>query len=389
MILQQLKEWLAEATTIRQQFHSYPELGFQEHKTQQKIIELLKKYGVEHIDTRFGKTGVIAVIKGNRSGSSIGLRADMDALPIQENNTFNHKSQIHNQMHGCGHDGHTTMLLMAAKYLALHRDFSGQAVLFFQPAEEGLGGAETMVVTEKVLEHYPVDAIYALHNWPNLPVGTFAFRKKNIMASSDRLFITIKGKSGHAGLPHRSQDPLLVATHIYQGIQGLVSRTFNPLDPVVISITQIHAGQTNNVIADEAKMSGTFRTHSHEVRNDLIKKLQLLVENIGKAFDMEAIFELGQIHHPVTINTDLETDIAITAASAIVGKENVITDITPMMTAEDFSHFLVHCQGCYGFIGNGTEAPYNSDLHNSFYDFNDAIIPYGASYFVKIIHAYQ
>lgn len=389
MILQQFKKWLAEATDIRQKFHSYPELGFQEIQTQQTIVNLLKSYGIEHIDTSFGKTGVVAIIQGNRPGPSIGLRADMDALPIQENNTFNHKSQIPNQMHGCGHDGHTTMLLMAAKYLALHRDFAGQAVLFFQPAEEGLGGAETMVVTEKVLEHYPVKAVYALHNWPNLPVGSFAFRKKNIMASSDRLFITVKGKSGHAGLPHRSQDPLLVATHIYQGIQGLVSRTFNPLDPVVISITQIHAGQTNNVIADEAKMSGTFRTHSHEVRHDLIQKLQALVENMGKAFNMEASFELGNIHHPVTINTDEETEIAIMAATNIVGGNNVITDISPMMTAEDFSHFLIHCPGCYGFIGNGTEPPHNSDLHNSFYDFNDAIIPYGAAYFVEIIQAYQ
>ena len=389
MALDILRSWLAEATTIRRQIHAHPELGFEEINTQKLIIEHLTSYGVDHIDTNFAKTGVVAVINGQQDGPSIGLRADMDALPTQESNTFKHASKITNRMHGCGHDGHTTMLLMAAKFLAQHRDFSGQAVLFFQPAEEGLGGAETMVVKDRVFDHYPVDAVYALHNWPGLPVGTFAFRPQNIMASSDRLFINIKGKSGHAGLPHKSQDPLLVATHIYQGIQGLVSRTFNPLDPIVVSITQMHVGQTNNVIADEAKMSGTFRTHSKDVREDLITKLQTLVENMGNAFNMEAHLELGAIHHPVTINTEKETEIAIESAIHIVGKNNVVTNITPQMTAEDFSHFLEHRPGCYGFIGNGTQAPYNVDLHNSQYDFNDDIIPYGAAYFVEVIRSYQ
>ncbi|KZS23192.1 amidohydrolase [Wohlfahrtiimonas chitiniclastica] len=389
MILEQLKAWQPDAIKIRRTIHMHPEIGFEEFKTQRLIVSELMRYGITEINTSFAKTGVVAVINGNRPGPSIGLRADMDALPTTERNTFAHASTIDHYMHGCGHDGHTTMLLMAARYLATFNDFSGRVVLFFQPGEEGHGGAETMVVKERVFDHYPVDEVYALHNWPGLPVGTFAFKTHNIMASSDRLFITVRGKSGHAGLPHKAQDPLLVATHIYQGIQGLVSRMFDPLEPLVVSITQIHAGQTNNVISDEAKLSGTFRTHSKAVRESLIEKLTTLVTHMAQAFGMTATLELGPIHHPVTYNSEAETARAIKAAASIVGSENVLTEITPMMTAEDFAHFLDHRPGCYGFIGNGIEKPHSVDLHNAHYDFNDDIIPFGAAYFVALIFAHS
>lgn len=387
--LETLQSWQIEAQAIRQNIHQHPELGFEELQTQKKIVEYLESYGVDMIDTSFAKTGVIATIKGIEPGKTIGLRADIDALPIQEENQFEHKSQHHGKMHACGHDGHTTMLLMAAKYLAKHRHFSGKVVLFFQPAEEGRGGAETMVIKEKALERYPLDAIYAMHNWPTLQAGKFAIKPGSIMASSDRIFINIQGKSGHAALPQNTQDPILVATHIYQGIQGLVARTIDPTDSLVVSITQIHCGNTTNAIADYAEMSGTFRTHDEAVRNDIKQKLELLVPNIAKAFGMEATLKYGEISHPVTFNTEAETKRAIQVAQDLVGKENVKLDIKEQMTSEDFAFFLEEVPGCYLFIGNGKSEHQNVGLHNSQYDFNDAIIPLGASFFVELVRSYS
>lgn len=389
-ILQEIESWQSEATAIRRAIHQNPEIGFEEAATQQKVAQLLTEYGADCVDTSFAKTGVVAVIEGNRKGPSIGLRADMDALPIKEENNFAHRSQKESVMHACGHDGHTTMLLMAAKYLANNRDFDGRAVLFFQPAEEGLGGAETMVKKERVLDKYPVDAIYAMHNWPGIPAGNFAVRVGNIMASSDRLFIDIEGKSGHAGLPHLTEDPLLVATHIYQAIQGFVARTFDPLSPVVISVTQIHGGETNNAIAGSARMSGTIRTHSNHVREDLIQRLEHLVTHVGEAFGMKATFRLGEISHPVTVNTEAETLRAITIAEELVGEERVERRVKEMMTSEDFAYFLTEVPGCYLFIGNGDhEAHHSIGLHNSTYDFNDGIIPVGAAYFASMVYSYR
>lgn len=388
--LQILQSWKDEATNIRQTIHQNPELGFEEFSTQKKIVELLQSYGVDSIDTSFAKTGVIATINGSQKGENIGLRADIDALPIQEKNAFSHKSINAGIMHACGHDGHTTMLLMAAKYLAKYRDFSGQATLFFQPAEEGRGGAETMVIKEKVLDRYPLSAIYAMHNWPTLEAGSFAIKKGSIMASSDRIFIHIKGKSGHAAQPHNTQDPLLVATHIYQGIQGLVARSIDPTTPIVVAITQINCGETTNAIAGFADMAGTIRTHNEVLRKDILHKIQLLVENMAKSFGMEATFTLGPISHPVTVNTKKETLKAIEIATALVGKEHVITDISEQMTSEDFAFFLEKVPGCYLFIGNkNPHKEHHVGLHNNTYDFNDDITPLGASFFVEIIKSYS
>jgi hippurate hydrolase len=383
----EIKSWKKEAISIRRRLHALPEIGFEEFETQKFIVNKLKEFGIEKIDTSFAKTSVIALIDGEYEGKTIGLRADMDALPIQEKNTFEYVSMTKNRMHACGHDGHMTMLLMAAKYLSLHRNFSGRVVLIFQPAEEGLGGAETLIIKEQVLKHYPLDAVFSLHNLPNLSEGTFGFKVGNIMASSDRFFISVKGKSGHAGIPHESLDPLLAATHIYQGIQGLVARTVNPFDSIVISITQIHAGQTNNIIPDEAILSGTIRSHSEELRNKIINNIDHMIKNIANAFFMDASLKLGDIRHQVTINSEEETKIGIKTAQELFGSDNIVLNIKPLMASEDFSFFLSKIPGCYAFIGNGDGN--GVSLHNANYDFNDEIIPYGAAYFVGIIKSYS
>lgn len=386
--LEVLQSWKDEARDIRRTIHQHPELGFEEQHTQETVVQLLQSYGVDSIDTSFAKTGVIATIQGDHAGKTIGLRADIDALPIQEDNTFSHKSTLVGKMHACGHDGHTTMLLMAAKYLATHRNFHGKVVLFFQPAEEGRGGAEAMVVKEKVLERYPVDAIYAMHNWPTLAAGKFAIKSGSIMASSDRVFIRITGKSGHAAQPHNTQDPLLVATHIYQGIQGLVARTIEPTESLVVAITQMHCGETTNAIAGYADMAGTIRTHNEVIRADILQKLQVLVPHMAEAFGMTATIRFGEISHPVTVNTPIEAERAIAVATKLIGAENVVLDISEQMTSEDFAFFLEKVPGCYLFIGNGTQENQSIGLHNSHYDFNDDITPLGASFLVETVLSY-
>ncbi|WP_239990395.1 amidohydrolase [Ignatzschineria cameli] len=391
-ILKEIEGWQAEARAIRQTLHQHPELGFEESGTRAKVVELLTNYGVDQIDLSFAKTAVIATIEGNGEGPMIGLRADMDALPIEEQNQFSHRSEYPGVMHACGHDGHTTMLLMAAKYLAKHRNFSGRVILIFQPAEEGRGGAEQLVVKENFLARYPLDAIYAMHNWPTLPAGTFAIKPGSIMASSDRIFITIKGVSGHAGMPHLTQDPLLVATHIYQGIQGLVARTVDPLSPIVVAITQIHGGETTNAIAGQASMAGTIRTHDEKLRHKILAQLQCLVESMGRAFGMEATMRLGPISHPVTVSSESEARRAVAVARALVGPERVKLDIERQMTSEDFAFYLERVPGCYLFIGNG--GAYEDEgggligLHHSRYDFNDEITPLGASFLVRLVTSY-
>lgn len=393
---EKIASWQKEAIYIRRSIHEAPELGFEEFSTKEKVISLLESFGVDEIDTSFAKTAVIATIQGKIPGKIIGLRADMDALAIHEENTFPHRSQHDGKMHACGHDGHTTMLLMAAKYLALHRDFAGTAILIFQPAEEGRGGAETLVLKEGFLAKYPLDAIYAMHNWPTLPAGHFAIKAGSLMASSDRLFISIRGKSGHAGLPHLTRDPMLVATHIYQGIQGLVARTISPLSPIVVAVTQMHCGETTNAIAETAEMAGTIRTHDEAVRKDIIEKLTVLTENMGNAFGMDAKFRLGPISHPVTVNSKAETERAIAVATALVGSQKVDLTVTEEMTSEDFAFYLKKVPGCYLFIGNGSKEDHSPEglchatgLHNSTYDFNDEIIPIGASFFVEVMRSYD
>lgn len=382
----ELKVWASEFIQVRHHIHRNPELGFEEYLTKELIISHLKEYGIEAIYTDFGGTGVVGVIKGELGeGKMIGLRADMDALPISEENNFGHHSRNQGKMHACGHDGHTSMLLLAAKYLAQKRQFKGTAIVIFQPAEEGLGGAEKMI-SDGILKRFPLDACYALHNMPGIPAGEFAFKEGAIMASSDRLFVTVKGQSGHAGLPHLTKDPLLVITNIYQAIQGVVSRFHDPFDPIVVSVTQIHCGETTNVISDEAYLNGTFRTLSVSTRNKLVRQLSQLVYHIAEAYGLSAEFKLGPISHPPTINTANEVSKAVLAAKNIVGEEKVNASCEAKLTSEDFAFFLEKVPGCYGFIGNGKYSD-NSHigLHNNKYDFNDDILHIGASYFVQLM----
>ncbi|USD42709.1 amidohydrolase [Vibrio sp. SCSIO 43135] len=387
-IVNQLEAWLPEMIEIRHRLHKHPEIGFEEHQTQQLVATTLESYGISDISTGYGKTGVVANIQGNAGdGKTIGLRADMDALPIHEENQFEHRSCHDGKMHACGHDGHTTMLLYAAKYLSQNRDFRGKVVLIFQPAEEGVGGAKKMI-EDGVIEDYQIDECYALHNMPGIPAGHFAFKSGPIMASSDRLFIKVKGKSGHAGIPQNTQDPLLVATHIYQGIQALVSRTTSPFEPVVVSVTQLHCGETTNAIADVAEMSGTFRTLSVQVRDRLVEQLNTLVVHTAKAYGMEAEFHLGPVSHPPTVNTETQTELAVQAARAISHtSQEVDSQCEALLASEDFSMFLQHVPGCYGFIGNGVSKDGKQiGLHHKNYDFNNTILPIGAAYFISLVN---
>lgn len=381
-----ISRWQDEASQIRQRLHQYPELGFEEVQTSKLVIEYLRQWGIEDIHTGFAKTGVVAVIEGRKGpGPAIGLRADMDALPIVEANTFAHISTIPGKMHACGHDGHTTMLLMAARYLAETRNFFGKAVLIFQPAEEGLGGAQYMI-NDGLLQRFPLQAIFAIHNLPGLAAGRFALRPGAIMASADRFQIMVNGKGGHAAFPHLSKDPLLVATHIYQGIQALVSRTFDPREPVVISVTQIHCGQTSNVIEDQAYLNGTFRCFSTATRDQVIHRLQTMIPRLAQAFEMTANLELDAMAYPPTINTPAETQYAESVAHSLALTPGVESNCAPLPGAEDFSFFLEKVPGCYAFIGNGAgDNPFAAGLHNNRYEFNDTIIPIGAAYLAKLV----
>lgn len=382
----EIAQWQAEAIEFRRWMHRHPELGFQEFETQAKVVELLKSYGVDQVHKGFAGTGVIGIIEGkDPNGPSIGLRADMDALPIEEANTFSHKSIYPGKMHACGHDGHTTMLLMAAKYLARYRNFSGKAVLIFQPAEESLGGARHML-NDGVFDRFPLSAVFALHNLPGLAESRFGMRSGAIMAGADRFTITVNGRGGHAAMPHRSRDPLIVATSIYQGIQAVVSRTFDPLEPVVISVTQIHCGQVSNVIEDNAVMNGTFRTFSNATRQELIDRLTTMVPHLAEAFEMKAVIEFGDMSYPPTVNSLSETQYAAEIAKAMNHPGGVEEDCAPLLGAEDFSFFLEEVPGCYAFLGNGAaDSPFGAGLHNCSYEFNDNIIPTGAGYFVNLV----
>ncbi len=390
-----LLSWHSEFTQIRHCIHQNPELGFEEFQTQQLVIEKLTEYGVDTLNTDYANTAVIATINGTLQKDSqtanllIGLRADMDALPIDELTDLPYRSKNKGKMHACGHDGHTTMLLMAAKYLCLHRQFVGCVVLIFQPAEEGKGGAQKLI-NQGFLNQFPLSYCFALHNLPGLAAGHFAFKKGSIMASSDRMYIHIQGQGGHAGLPHTTKDPLLVATYIYQGFQSIISRSLNPLDPAVISITHIQGGETTNVIAHQAKMSGTFRTHSNTVRDKIIQEMQEITHHTACAYGMSATLTLGTISHPPTINEDECVERCVAVTRNMLGDDQVDAHCSAMMGSEDFSFYLQTIKGCFGFIGNGLYPNQQTvGLHHPQYDFNDAIIPIGAQYFIELVHSFR
>lgn len=369
-------------TAMRRDLHSHPELGFEEHRTAAMVAERLHSWGIE-VHTGVGRTGVVGLVHGRRceSGRRVGLRADMDALPIHEENTFAHRSTRKGLMHGCGHDGHTTMLLGAAQYLAATRDFDGTVVLIFQPGEEGFGGAKVMI-DDGLFTRFPCDEVYALHNWPGLPAGHIGLNPGPMMAAADRIEIAICGRGGHAAHPHLTVDPVLIAGHIITAAQSIVARSIAPIDAAVVSLCSLEAGNPGafSVIPREAKLVGTVRAFQHSIQEAIEQRLTELVESTARAFGGEATVRYERIY-PATINHAPQYEHACKVADELVGHDRVTRQMPPSMGAEDFA-FMLHARpGCYARLGQGSASGAgNCWLHNSRYDFNDAVIPLGASF---------
>ena len=368
-----------EIAVWRRDFHENPELLFDVHRTAGIVAEKLKEFGCDEVVTGLGRTGVVAVIKGrtNNSGKVIGLRADMDALPIEEATDVPHKSKVPGKMHACGHDGHTAMLLGAAKYLAETRNFDGTAVMIFQPAEEGGGGGDEMV-KDGLMERFGVQEVYGLHNMPGIPVGAFAIRPGPMMAAADRFDIFIEGKGGHAARPHDCIDTVLVTAHVITALQSIVARNVDPLESAVISTCMVKTGDTYNVIPQTAHLQGTVRTLTEEVRDLCETRIKAVVEATCAAFGAKATVDYRR-GYPVTMN-DPERTTFMAEVAAAVG-QGVDTTVAPLMGAEDFSYMLNERPGAYIFMGNGDTA----GVHHPAYDFNDDAIPYGVSLWAKII----
>ncbi|GAB3432404.1 M20 family metallopeptidase [Massilia solisilvae] len=377
-----------ELQHIRRDLHAHPELCYEEQRTADVVAARLAEWGIPVV-RGLGVTGVVGIIKNGDSPRAIGLRADMDALPMQELNAFGHASRHSGKMHACGHDGHTAMLLGAARYLAEHRHFDGTVYLIFQPAEEGGGGAKRMI-EDGLFDKYPMEAVYGMHNWPGIPVGQFGVVAGPQMASSNEFRVVVKGKGAHAAQPHRGIDPVMVAVQIAQAWQTIVSREKNPLDTAVLSITQIHAGSATNVIPDEAVMVGTVRTFTTGVLDLIEKRMQEIASGVAAGFNASIDFEFER-NYPPLVNHARETAFAVEAMKAVVGEANVDTNVEPTMGAEDFAYMLQAKPGCYVFIGNG-EGEHRAhghglgpcQLHNGSYDFNDQLLPIGASYWVRL-----
>jgi len=382
--VERIREWHADFTSVRRDLHMHPELGFEEHRTAEVVTGELDRLGLEY-HAGVGKTGVVAVIPGQRqdSGRAVGLRADMDALPMHEENDFPHVSRFKGRMHGCGHDGHTAMLLGAARYLAGSRHFDGTVYLIFQPGEEGFGGGKAMV-DDGLFERFPADEIYALHNWPALPPGTIAVRPGPMMAASDRIEIHIEGRGGHGAHPHLAVDPVLVAGHIITATQSIIARNVSPIDTAVISLCAMHAGNlaATSVIPRDARLVGTVRTFRPQTQDAIERRLSELVHSIAAAFGASATLKYERAY-PATINSEREAEFAAAVADTLVGRENVVRDLEPSMGSEDFSFMLQRRPGAYARLGQGG-ADGGFFLHNSRYDFNDEVIPVGAGYMAAL-----
>lgn len=370
-------------TAIRRDLHAHPELGFEEHRTAALVAERLHQWGIE-VHTAIGKTGVVGVIRGKAetTGRAIGLRADMDALPIDEDNEFAYRSVRQGLMHACGHDGHTTMLLGAAQYLAATRDFDGTVYAIFQPGEEGYAGAKEMIA-DGLFTRFPADEVYALHNWPGLPVGHIGMNHGPMMAASDRLEITISGKGGHGAHPHMTVDPVLVAGHVITAAQSIVARNVAPLEAAVVSLCAVQSGHLNafSVVPREAKITGTVRAFKHSVQAQIEARLKTLIESVAAAFGATAEVKYQRLY-PATINHRPQYEFAAGIAEELVGREQVVRNMPPSMGAEDFAFMLQAKPGCYARLGQGGGE--GCWLHSTRYDFNDAVIPLGAAYLAAL-----
>ncbi len=377
--LEAIRTYHEELTALRRDLHAHPELGFEEVRTSGIVARQLESMGVS-VHRGIGKTGLVGVIHGRRSdsGRMIGLRADMDALPMTEENDFAHRSTRAGLMHGCGHDGHTTILLGAARYLAETRNFDGTAVLIFQPAEEGRGGAKAML-EDGLFDTFKCDAIFALHNWPGLPAGTVGINPGPMMAAADRFEIKIEGRGGHGAHPYQTIDPVVISAHLITALQSIVSRNVNPLDSAVVSIGSMQAGNPGamSVIPREATLVGTVRSFRKSVQDMVESRMRELAQGITAAFNATATVHYERIY-PATINTPREANFLADVATSLIGKDKVVRDLTPSMGSEDFSFMLQHRPGAYFRLGQGG-AESGCVLHSSGYDFNDSIIPLGAA----------
>ncbi len=382
-IINRVADLADEITAWRRDFHENPELGYDVHRTAGIVAEKLKSFGCDEVATGIGRTGVVGVIKGktDSSGKVMGLRADMDALPIQEATDLPYKSKVTGKMHACGHDGHTAMLLGAAKYLAETRNFDGTAVVIFQPAEEGGGGGDAMV-KDGLMERFGIQEVYGMHNWPGVPVGHFAMRAGPTMAAADRFTITIEGKGGHAAYPQDCIDPVVTAAHVITALQSVASRSVDPLESIVVSVCTIKAGDTFNVIPQTAMLLGTVRTLSPAIRDVAEARIRAIVESTCAAFGATGAIEYKR-GYPVTVNDAEKTEFVASVAKAVAGESAVQTNFPPEMGAEDFSYMLEKRPGAYIFLGNGDTA----GVHHPAYDFNDAAAPYGVSLWAKIIES--
>jgi amidohydrolase len=380
-----LRAWHADLTEIRRELHRNPELGFEEQFTSSLVAAQLQRYGVDEIHRGIGRTGVVGVIRGRRatSGRTIGLRADMDALPMQEDNEFAHRSGRPGMMHGCGHDGHTAMLLGAARYLASTRDFDGTVHLIFQPGEEGFAGAQAMI-DDGLFERFPCDSVFAMHNWPALPPGTVAVKPGPMMAAADRVTITVEGRGGHGAHAYLAIDPVVVAAHIVTAVQTIVSRNVSPIDSAVVSLCSIQAGHPSamSVIPREAVITGTVRSFREDTQDMIEERLTTLAESVAAGLGARARVDYRRLY-PATVNAHDEALFGQLVAEELVGAGNVIRDLDPSMGAEDFAFMLQKRPGAYFRIGQGG-AESGCFLHNSRYDFNDDILPLGSALFVRL-----
>jgi hippurate hydrolase len=375
-----IRQWTDAFATLRRDLHAHPELGFEEERTARIVRETLAAHGIEH-HAGIGRTGIVAVIRGERdtAGRSIGLRADMDALPMQEENVFAHRSRYDGRMHGCGHDGHTTMLLAAARYLQETRRFNGTAYLIFQPGEEGYAGARAMI-EDGLFERFPAEQVFALHNWPALPVGKIGLTPGAAMAAADRIEITIEGRGGHGAHPHRTVDPVVVAGHIITAAQSIVARNVSPIDTAVVSLCSMQAGNPGamSVVPQHARLVGTVRTFKRTVQDTVEQRLTELVGSIGAAFGAKATLRYERIY-PATVNHQGPAAFALDVADSLVGAHNVVRNLDPSMGSEDFAFMLQVKPGAFARLGQGG-ADAGGFLHSSRYDFNDEVIPLGAGY---------
>ena len=392
--MRMIKSILADAAaiaSIRRDIHAHPELRFEENRTADLIARTLEGWGIP-VHRGLGKTGVVGIVRNGTSHRAVGLRADIDALPMTEHNHFAHASRHVGKMHACGHDGHTAMLLAAAKHLAKYRNFDGTVYLVFQPAEEGGAGALEMI-RDGLFDLFPMEAIFGAHNWPGLGVGQFALRPGPTFASSNEFRITIRGKGAHAAMPHNGIDPVPVACQMVQAFQTILTRNMHPLDTGVISVTKIHAGEAVNVVPDDCVLEGTVRTFAEDVLEMIERRMRTIAESTCAAFDARCEFEFRR-QYPATVNHVAETEFAWRVLGELVGPQNVL-DFRPTMGAEDFSFFLQAKPGCYFLIGNGDGEHREGGhglgpcmLHNPSYDFNDALIPIGGSAWVHIAEAW-